>query len=306
MNPRAVHTPATAPPRPKLVNREHVSSPTETRLLSTAANALISAMKSTGRGKRVAVAVIRIPAANKTAAFRTARRGKGSTVRGTARANPHTNPAASPPKWAAASVPVRKTPNTRLYPTKTTTPFIKGASTFGGMEVRCNATYPRSAPYNPKMAPDAPALMTLEAGDVPAEWQPLDTTTEEEAVFLAPLDIVSARGRARVWFDFDYVWEVYKPAHQRRWGYYTLPILYGDRLVARFDPKLDRTTNTLLINGLWLETAGSAEDPAFVSALARGLQRFRQFLQARQIDLSAINASKAAVKLAKQLKGHWA
>lgn len=156
------------------------------------------------------------------------------------------------------------------------------------------------------LAEDAPALMALEAGDVPAEWQPLDTTTEEEAVFLAPLDIVSARGRAKVWFDFDYVWEVYKPAAQRRWGYYTLPILYGDRLVARFDPKLDRTTNTLLINGLWLETAALAEDPLFVAALARGLRRFRRFLNAQQIELSAVRTSKAEIELAKQLQSHLA
>jgi uncharacterized protein YcaQ len=50
--------------------------------------------------------------------------------------------------------------------------------------------------------------------------------------FLAPLDIVSARGRAQQLFDFEYVWEVYKPAHRRRWGYYVLPILWGYRLAA--------------------------------------------------------------------------
>jgi hypothetical protein len=156
------------------------------------------------------------------------------------------------------------------------------------------------------LAADAPALITLEAGGVPAEWQPLETTTAEETVFLAPLDIVSARGRAKVWFDFDYVWEVYKPAQQRRWGYYTLPILYGDRLVARFDPKLDRTTNTLVINGLWLETPALAEDAQFGAALTRGLQRFTQFLQAQAIDLSAVKTSAAEVKLAKQLRAQVA
>ena len=152
------------------------------------------------------------------------------------------------------------------------------------------------------LAADVPILAALEAGEISAEWQPLDTTTEEEALFLAPLDIVSARGRAKVWFDFDYVWEVYKPAHQRRWGYYTLPILYGDQLVARFDPKLDRTTATLQINGLWLETPALAEDERFREALARGLLRFKRFLGAQQIDLSAVKTSKAEVKLARQLK----
>ena len=95
---------------------------------------------------------------------------------------------------------------------------------------------------------------------------------------------------------------MYKPAAQRRWGYYTLPILYGDRLVARFDPRLDRATQTLLINGLWLETPALAEDAQFVSALARGLRRFKQFLRAQSIDLSAVKTSTAEAKLAKQLK----
>ncbi len=159
------------------------------------------------------------------------------------------------------------------------------------------------------LAEDVTVLTTLEAGDIPAEWQPLDTTTQDEAVFLAPLDIVSARGRAKVWFDFDYVWEVYKPAETRRWGYYTLPILYGDQLVARFDPKLDRTSGALVINGLWLEDAALAGDSRFVLALTRGLQRFMQFLPAQRIDLSAVRARsprefKAEAHLARLLERH--
>jgi hypothetical protein len=100
---------------------------------------------------------------------------------------------------------------------------------------------------------DADLLRDLSNGRVPTAWTPLGTTTTEEAVLLAPLDQVSARGRAKILFGFEYVWEVYRPVHQRRFGYYTLPILWGDRLVARFDSKLDRTSNTFIILGLWLE-----------------------------------------------------
>ena len=82
---------------------------------------------------------------------------------------------------------------------------------------------------------DATALAELVAGRVPAAWAPLATTTTEEVVFLSPLDPVSARGRAKVLFGFDYVWEVYKPVDQRKFGYYVLPILWGDKLVGRFD-----------------------------------------------------------------------
>jgi uncharacterized protein YcaQ len=135
---------------------------------------------------------------------------------------------------------------------------------------------------------DAKVLRALSAGRVPKAWTPLETTTTEEVVFLAPLDHVSARGRAKVLFGFDYVWEVYKPAHQRKFGYYTLPILWGDRLVARFDSKLDRTTNTFVILGLWLEDKALGKDAAFAEALARGLARFVTFLGAKKLDARAI------------------
>jgi uncharacterized protein YcaQ len=135
---------------------------------------------------------------------------------------------------------------------------------------------------------DAKILRDLSAGRVPKAWTPLETTTTEEVVFLAPLDQVSARGRAKVLFGFDYVWEVYKPEHLRKFGYYTLPILWGDRLVARFDSKLDRTTNTLVILGLWLENKALGKDEAFAEALAHGFARLVTFLGAGKLEAKAI------------------
>src|SRR5260221_3619998 len=135
---------------------------------------------------------------------------------------------------------------------------------------------------------DAEVLADVSAGCVPQAWTPLETTTTEEVVFLAPLDHVSARGRAKALFGFDYVWEVYKPEHQRRFGYYTLPMLWGDRLVARFGSKLDRTTKTFVILGLWLEAEAFGNDEAFAEALAGGLARFVRFLGASKLDATAI------------------
>jgi uncharacterized protein YcaQ len=135
---------------------------------------------------------------------------------------------------------------------------------------------------------DAEALRDLSAGRVSLAWAPLETTTTQEVVFLAPLDHVSARGRAKELFDFDYIWEVYKPEHQRRYGYYTLPILWGDRLVARFDSKLNRTTNTFVVLGLWLEDVALGLDEAFAEALTRGFARFVRFLGASKLDATAI------------------
>jgi uncharacterized protein len=135
---------------------------------------------------------------------------------------------------------------------------------------------------------DTEVLGELSAGRVPKAWTPLETTTTDEVVFLAPLDHVSARGRAKALFGFDYVWEVYKPLDQRKFGYYALPMLWGDRLVARFDSKLDRTTNTFVILGLWLEDEALGTNEAFAEALARGLERFMTFLGASQLDATAI------------------
>ncbi len=135
-------------------------------------------------------------------------------------------------------------------------------------------------PVQSALGSDLPLLQDLIAGRVPQAWTPVETTTSEEVLFLAPLDHVSARGRAKVLFGFDYVWEVYKPVDKRKFGYYTMPILWGDQLVARFDSKLDRTTNTFVILGLWLEDEVLGTDEAFAEALSRGFSRFITFLGA--------------------------
>jgi uncharacterized protein len=133
---------------------------------------------------------------------------------------------------------------------------------------------------------DVPLLATLESGATPPAWTPLDTDTTQEVSLIAPLDPVSARGRAAKLFDFEYKWEVYTPAEKRRWGYYVLPILYGDTLVGRLDPKLDRPNKTMLIKGFWLENADLAADADFANALAKGLAHFTLFHNAAKIDLA--------------------
>ena len=118
------------------------------------------------------------------------------------------------------------------------------------------------------------------------------TTTTDEVVFLAPLDPVSARGRAKVLFDFDYVWEVYKPADKRKYGYYTLPILWGDRLVGGFDSKLDRTTNTFVILGFWLEDEALGTDETFATGIVIN-------------DSTLTDTSKTMAGLANSTKYYW-
>ena len=109
---------------------------------------------------------------------------------------------------------------------------------------------------------------------------------EPAVTFLAPLDpLCWDRDLLRRLFAFDYVWEVYVPAPKRRWGYYVLPMLYGDHLVGRIEPRIDRRAGTLQVVGVWLEPGFEPlETPGFALALADALRAHRDFG-----DLSAIS-----------------
>jgi uncharacterized protein YcaQ len=68
--------------------------------------------------------------------------------------------------------------------------------------------------------------------------------------------------------------------------------LYGDDLVARLDPKLDRTTMTLGIKGFWHEDDAPVNDPAFAEALAKGLIRLAKFVGAEKVDVGKLKPMK--------------
>jgi len=154
------------------------------------------------------------------------------------------------------------------------------------------------------LAADEPLIRELLDGQAPVSWRPLGPTMTEEATFLAPLDPVSARGRAKELFGFEYVWEIYKPVEQRRFGPYTMPVLWDDRLVGRFDARMDRATGTLVINGLWLEDDGLGRDASFADALGRGMNRLMTFLEASAVDARAVaqRALRSAVQGAAKTK----
>jgi uncharacterized protein YcaQ len=105
--------------------------------------------------------------------------------------------------------------------------------------------------------------------------------------FLAPLDpLCWDRELLRRLFRFDYVWEVYVPAAKRRWGYYVLPILFGDRLVGRIEPRIDRRARALKVEALWWEPGfDPIAEPAFVAAFAEALRAHRDFAGAASIGL---------------------
>jgi uncharacterized protein YcaQ/predicted acetyltransferase len=105
--------------------------------------------------------------------------------------------------------------------------------------------------------------------------------------FLAPLDPLAWDRDllVRLW-GFDYRWEVYVPAAKRRYGYYVLPLLYGDRLVGRIELRADRAADTLRVLGLWFEAGFEPEaDPRFAPALADALHAHRGFSGVRRVAL---------------------
>jgi uncharacterized protein len=103
--------------------------------------------------------------------------------------------------------------------------------------------------------------------------------------FLAPLDpLVWDRDFLRSLYGFDYVWEVYVPQAKRRWGYYVLPILFGDRLVGRIEPRIERRTSILRIAGLWWEDGfDPLREEGLVDAFAAAVAAHRDFGGSRSV-----------------------
>lgn len=104
--------------------------------------------------------------------------------------------------------------------------------------------------------------------------------------FIAPLDSLlwDRRVLRDVW-EFEYIWEVYVPEPKRRWGYYVLPILFGDRLVGRFEPRFDRSTKTLRVLGVWWEKGFSpGKADGFVPQMRAALRDYRRFVGATSVE----------------------
>jgi uncharacterized protein YcaQ len=104
--------------------------------------------------------------------------------------------------------------------------------------------------------------------------------------FLSPFDpVVWDRALLGSLFGFDYVWELFLPPEKRRWGWYVLPILFGDRLVGRIEPRIDRTSGQVQIIGLWWEerfVPGRTE--GFVDAMREALRAYLRFAAAARIE----------------------
>lgn len=94
---------------------------------------------------------------------------------------------------------------------------------------------------------------------------------------LSPFDnLIIQRERTGRLFDFDYTIECYVPSAKRQYGYFVLPILWGERLIGRIDTKADRKSKSLIVRALFLEDSFSPDD-AFWNDFGQTLRRFAAF-----------------------------
>lgn len=114
----------------------------------------------------------------------------------------------------------------------------------------------------------------------------ITTRKKKRAALIAPLDnLLWDRKNLKRLFDFSYVWEVYKPKNKRDYGYYVLPILYGESFIGRIDPSFDREKRQLILNDWWWEE-GVKVDQEMADALGECLKRFLVYLDGQEITFS--------------------
>jgi uncharacterized protein YcaQ len=111
-----------------------------------------------------------------------------------------------------------------------------------------------------------PAVVEGTKGEWRVDPAALDGGFKGRTALLSPFDrLVYDRVRAQELFDFEYTLEMYKPAAKRRWGYFALPVLHGDRLIGKVDAVADRKASVLRVNAIH-------EDVTFTKAMTAGVQ----------------------------------
>ena len=126
----------------------------------------------------------------------------------------------------------------------------------------------RAMPMEPTHVGEAgePAVVQGVKGEWRVHPAALVDDFEGRTALLSPFDrLVHDRVRTEELFDFEYTLEMYKPAAKRRWGYFALPILHGDRLVGKLDAAADRKASVLRVNAIH-------EDVRFTRAMTKGVQ----------------------------------
>ena len=115
---------------------------------------------------------------------------------------------------------------------------------------------------------DLPLLASVTAGQA---------SLKPRLEFLAPLDpMLWDRKLIEAVWGYRYSWEIYTPVVKRKYGYYVLPVLWGDRLIGRIEPKADRKAKSLTVQNVWLEP-GVRRTKKLSGQIDRAVQRLARF-----------------------------
>jgi uncharacterized protein len=143
----------------------------------------------------------------------------------------------------------------------------------------------RKMPMEPVHVGEAgePAVVEGTKGEWRVDPAALGEDFEGRTALLSPFDrLVHDRVRTEELFDFEYTLEMYKPAAKRRWAYFALPILHGDRLVGKLDAKADRKASVLRVHAIH-------EDVRFPRAMTKAVQAEVEDL-ASWLELDAVES----------------
>ncbi len=133
-----------------------------------------------------------------------------------------------------------------------------------------------------------PAVVQGTKGEWRVDPAALGEDFEGRTALLSPFDrLVHDRNRAQELFDFEYTLEMYKPAAKRRWGYFALPVLHGDRLIGKVDAIADHKASFLRVHAIH-------EDVKFTRTISKAVQLEFEDL-ASWLGLSTVEQPRAAV-----------
>ena len=109
---------------------------------------------------------------------------------------------------------------------------------------------------------------------------------EPRVSLLSPFDnLFCDRARTKLLFNFDYTIEIYTPQNKRKYGYYVLPILYGDKFIGRLDPLMDRKSKRLFIKAVHAEPA-APKDKDVSREIRESVEHLSEFLGAKEVVYS--------------------
>ncbi len=132
--------------------------------------------------------------------------------------------------------------------------------------------------------------------------QPVCNEPSREIHILSPFDnLIILRDRVRRLFDYAYLLECYVPADKRRYGYFTLSVLFGDEFVARLDPKVHRNTGEFEVRVLIFEP-DFKPGTEYIEKFAKKLRHFARFNGCRKITLGTVKPRGSKGELVRALR----